>query len=206
MPPEEPWRATCPAGHTFAGVGNGWLGSARCARGDRYDPSSPVLAAITAAVRAVLAAATGARPELGVWLVLVPIGVALVTVDFAVERLPDVVTLPLAVITLGLLGVAALLPGTDGSWKRALLGSLSLGAFCLVMFLIDPNGFGFGDVKVALTLGAVTGWYGWDMLMAGTFAGLLSFVLYGLSLIVARRADRTTAHPLGPFLGVMSSR
>ncbi|WP_405512561.1 prepilin peptidase [Streptomyces canus] len=120
--------------------------------------------------------------------------------------MPDVVTRPVAVITLGLLGVAALLPGTDGSWKRALLGSLSLGAFCLVMFLIDPNGFGFGDVKVALTLGAVTGWYGWDMLMAGTFVGLLSFVLYGLSLIVARRADRTTAHPLGPFLGVMSSR
>ncbi|WP_257004238.1 A24 family peptidase [Streptomyces sp. SA15] len=198
--PDEPWRAACPAGHAFAGAGKGWLGRARCADCDSYGPSTPVLAAVTAVVCVVLAAAVDARPELVVWLVLAPIGVLLATVDFTVERLPDVVTLPLAAITLGLLGVAALLPGTDGSWRSALFGSLALGAFCLVLFLINPAGFGFGDVKLALTLGAVTGWHGWDILIAGTFAGFLLFALYGLSLIVARRADRKTAHPLGPFL------
>ncbi|WP_128380393.1 prepilin peptidase [Streptomyces cavernae] len=200
VPPDAPWRAACPAGHAFTGAGNGWLGRARCTDCASYGPSTPVLATVTATVCAVLAAATGVRPELVVWLVIVPIGVLLATVDFAVERLPDVVTLPLAVITLGLLGVAALVPGTDGSWRRALLGSLAFGAFCLVMFLISPTAFGFGDVKLALTLGAVTGWYGWDILIAGTFAGFLLFTLYGLGLIVARRASRRTAHPLGPFL------
>lgn len=200
VPPDEPWRAACPAGHAFADTGNGWLGRARCADCASYGPSTPVLASVTATVCAVLAAATGARPELVVWLVIVPIGVLLATVDFAVERLPDVVTLPLAVITLGLLGVAALLPETDGSWRRALLGSLAFGAFCLVMFLISPAAFGFGDVKLALSIGAVASWYGWDILIAGAFAGFLLFVLYGLTRIVARRAVRTTAHPLGPFL------
>ncbi|MDQ1052002.1 hypothetical protein [Streptomyces sp. V4I2] len=130
VPPDEPWRAACPAGHPFAGAANGWLGRAHCADGDSYGPSMPILAAVTAAVCAVLAVAGDARPELGVWLMLVPIGVLLATVDFTVEWLPDVVTLPLAVITLSLLGVAALLPGTDGSWKTALLGSLALGTFC----------------------------------------------------------------------------
>lgn len=200
VPPQEPWRTACPAGHSFAGAGNGWTGRARCRDGDSYGPSTPLLSALTATVSAVLAAATGARPELVVWLLLAPIGLLLATVDFTVERLPDIVTLPLAVITLTLLGVAALLPGADGSWKTALLGSLALSAFYLVLFLINPPSFGFGDVKLGLTVGAVTGWYGWGIVIASTFAGFLLFALYGLSLIVARRADRKTAQPLGPFL------
>jgi leader peptidase (prepilin peptidase)/N-methyltransferase len=200
VPAEEGWRATCPGGHAFAGYRNGWLGRARCADGASYGPSTPVLSAVTAAVCAVLAAAVGAHPELVAWLVLIPIGVLLATVDFTVERLPDVLTLPLAVISLVLLGVAALLPGSDGSWRTALLGSLAFSAFCLLMFLINPAAFGFGDVKLALTIGAVTGWYGWDILIAGAFAGFVLFVLYGLSLIVAGRAHRKSAHPLGPFL------
>ncbi|MDH6604537.1 leader peptidase (prepilin peptidase)/N-methyltransferase [Streptomyces sp. SAI-208] len=200
VPHPEPWRTACPAGHPFIGAGNGWLGRARCADGEAVGPSTPAIAVVVSVVCAVLAAAVGDCPELVVWLVLVPFGVLLASVDFAVQRLPDVVTLPLAVITLGLLGVAALLPGTDGSWGSALVGSLTLSAFCLVLFLISPAGFGFGDVKLAVTLGAVTGWYGLDILIAGTFAGFVLFALYGLCLIVARRAGPKTAHPLGPFL------
>ncbi|MFI1377236.1 prepilin peptidase [Streptomyces longwoodensis] len=200
VPPDEPWRTTCPDGHPFAGTGKGWLGRPRCSNGDSLGPSTPVLATVTAVVCAVLAAAIEARPELAVWLVLVPIGVLLATVDLAVARLPDIGTVPLAVITLCLLGVAALLPGTNGSWRRSLLGSLAFGVFCLALFLINPAKFGFGDVKLAPTVGAVTGWYGWDILIAGAFTGFVLFVLYGLSLIVARRAHRRTVHPLGPFL------
>jgi leader peptidase (prepilin peptidase)/N-methyltransferase len=135
-----------------------------------------------------------------VWLLVAPVGVLLAVVDFTVERLPDVVTLPLAVFTLGLLGVAVLLPNAGGNWRTALLGSLGLAACCLVLFLINPTGFGFGDVKLALTLGGVTGWYGWDILITGAFAGWVLFALYGLSLVVAGRAGRKTAVPLGPFL------
>jgi leader peptidase (prepilin peptidase)/N-methyltransferase len=68
------------------------------------------------------------------------------------------------------------------------------------LFLIKPVAFGFGDVKLAPTIGAITGWYGWGVLIAGAFTGLVLFVTYGLSLIVARRAHREAAHPLGPFL------
>ncbi|GAA3078210.1 prepilin peptidase [Streptomyces glomeratus] len=51
-----------------------------------------------------------------------------------------------------------MLPDADGSWTPALLGPLILGACYLVLFLIT-KGFGFGDVKLALVLGAVLGWY-----------------------------------------------
>jgi leader peptidase (prepilin peptidase)/N-methyltransferase len=151
-------------------------------------------------VCAVLAAATGARPELLVWLLLAPIAVLLASIDFAVHRLPDVVTLPLAVSAIVGLGGAALLPGAGGSWRTALLGSLTLGACYLVLFLINPRGFGFGDVKLAPALGAVLGWYGWGIVLIGTFAGFLFGALFGVGLILVRRAGRKTAIPLGPFL------
>lgn len=200
VPPEEPWRTACPVGHRLDGIGDGWLGRARCTGGDTFGPSTPAIALVMTVVCAVLAAAVGARPELLVWLLLAPIALLLAAVDFAVHRLPDVAVLPLAASALVGLGGAALLPGAGGSWRTALLGSLTLGACYFVLFLINPRGFGFGDVKLAPSLGAVLGWYGWGILLIGTFAGFLFGALYGGGLILARRAGRTTAIPFGPFL------
>ncbi|WP_405561332.1 A24 family peptidase [Streptomyces canus] len=197
---EERWRTACPAGHPLTGVGDGWLGRPRCTVGDPFGPRTPVITLVVTVVCAALAAITGPRPELLVWLLLAPIAVLLSTVDFAVHRLPDVVAIPLAVSALIGLGGAALLPGAGGSWRTALLGSLTLGTCYFVLFLINPRGFGFGDVKLAPALGAVLGWYGWGTLLVGTFAGYLFGALYGVGLILARRAGRTTAIPFGPFL------
>ncbi|MFK0022803.1 prepilin peptidase [Streptomyces sp. NPDC090798] len=121
----------------------------------------------------------------------------LATIDFAVHRLLDVVTLPLAASALMLLGGV---PGAGGSWRIAPLGFLTLGAGYFVPFLINPRGFGFGDVKLAPALGAVLGWYGWGILLIGTFAGYFFGALYGGGLILARRAGRKSAIPFGPFL------
>lgn len=160
----------------------------------------PVLAAVSAMACTILAAAVGPRPELVVWLLLVPVGLLLATVDFTVHRLPDIVTLPLAAIALIGLGGATLMPAAGGSWRTALLGSLTLGACYFVLFLINPRGFGFGDVKLAPALGAVLGWYGWGILLIGTFAGYLFGALYGVGLILTRRAGRKSTIPFGPFL------
>ncbi|MFE4534189.1 prepilin peptidase [Streptomyces scopuliridis] len=175
----------------------------------RYAPSLPI-PLLTALVCAVLAAATGPRPELAVWLLLTPFAVLLALVDRAVHRLPDRLTLPLAAAAVVLLGVAALLPdgggggndgtGPGGSWPTALLGGLVLGACYFVLFLINPNGLGFGDVKLALSLGVVLGWYGWLVLFVGAFAGFLLGSLYGFGLILLRRAGRKSAFPFGPFM------
>ncbi|MFF9409853.1 prepilin peptidase [Streptomyces anandii] len=199
VPPEEPWRSACPAGHPLTGTGGGWLGRARCAAGDTYGPNVLSVASTTAVVCALLAAATGDHPELMVWLLLAPAAVLLATVDFAAHRLPDMLTLPLAAVALALLGVAAVLPGAGGSWTSALLGSLVLGACYFALFLIS-KGFGFGDVKLALALGAVLGWYGWPIILIGTFAGYLFGAIYGIGLILVGRAGRTTRIPFGPFL------
>ncbi|MGR3934493.1 prepilin peptidase [Streptomyces sp. BRA346] len=204
----EPWRADCPRGHALTGPARGWLGRARCPRCEtdagaaeaRYGPGPVLPALLTALVCAALAAAAGARPELAVWLLLAPPAVLLAGVDRAVNRLPDVLTLPMAGAAAALLGAAALLPHSAGSWPRALLGGVVLGGAYLVLFLISPRGMGLGDVKLALTLGVALGWYGWAVLFWGGFAGVLLGSLYAMALVLARRAGRGTPLAFGPFM------
>lgn len=216
--PEEPWNGQCPDGHPIKGTLNGWLGRAQCtditvtsgSYGPTppptntpcgpYGPRTPAVSTATALVCATLAAATGPRPELVVWLLAAPVAVLLALVDHRVHRLPDVLTLPLAAAVLALLGIAAALPSDAGSWLTALLGGLALGATYLVLYLINPAGMGFGDVKLALGLGTALGWYGWPVLVTGAFAGVLYGAVYGLGMVALRRAGRKTAIPLGPFM------
>ncbi|MGW7103782.1 prepilin peptidase [Streptomyces sp. NPDC054883] len=211
--PQRPWRARCPEGHPLPG----WLGPARCpgapaglpgtppagpspARPHPYGPSSARTAALTGAVCAALAAAGGPRPEAAAFVALAPVLVLLALVDLAVHRLPDPLTLPLAALTAALLGCAALLPGAAGSWRLALLGGVALGAAYLVLFLINPAGMGFGDVKLALSLGVALGWYGWGVWIAGAFLGFLYGAGYGLALALRGRGGLRTAFPFGPFM------
>ncbi|WP_262007154.1 A24 family peptidase [Streptomyces sp. FIT100] len=164
-----------------------------------YRPSL-LVPAVTGLVCAALAAAAGPRPEAAVWVLLAPVAVLLALVDRNVHRLPDQLTLPLAAAAAVLLGGAALVPGAAGSWPAALLGGLALGGAYFVLFLINPNGMGFGDVKLAVPLGVVLGWYGWGVLFAGAFAGFLLGAAYGLGLVLLRRAGRKSAIPFGPFM------
>ncbi|MFI5878151.1 prepilin peptidase [Streptomyces sp. NPDC051554] len=219
--PEEPWKGQCPDGHPITGPFDGWLGRARCTTdtsgprpgttdtsGPRpgttacgpYGPRTPAVSTVTALICAALAAATGPRPELVVWLLAAPVAVLLALVDLRVHRLPDILTLPLAAATLALLGIAAALPADAGSWLTALYGGLALGATYLVLYLLNPSGMGFGDVKLALALGTALGWYGWPVLVTGAFAGVLYGAVYGLGMVALRRAGRKTAIPLGPFM------
>ncbi|MEU6391907.1 A24 family peptidase [Streptomyces sp. NPDC046939] len=188
--PEEPWRSTDPEGRPIPG----WIGPAR------YGPSTVVLSTCTALICALLAAATGTRPELAAWLLLAPLGVLLATVDFAVHRLPDLLTLPLAALALAVLGAAALLPEPGGSWRGTLLGAAGMGGGYLILHLLYPPGLGFGDVKLAVGLGAALGWYGWGVLFLGAFVGVCLNGLFAAVLVVFRRAGRKTLLPFGPFM------
>ncbi|WP_130796379.1 prepilin peptidase [Streptomyces otsuchiensis] len=158
----------------------------------------PALAA--AVCCALLAHGVGERPELLVWLLLVPGMVAVTAVDVAVLRLPDVLTLPMAAVAAVGLGVCALLPASDGSWPRALLGGAVLCGSLFVLALINPRGMGLGDVKLSLAIGIVLGWYGWGVLVVGVFSGFLFAAVFALYLVALRGAGRGTAFSMGPFL------
>ncbi|MFG2135721.1 prepilin peptidase [Streptomyces sp. NPDC048650] len=199
--PEEPWRATCPGGHPVGGAARGWLGRARCPEPGcgAYGPGARATAAVTALACAALAVATGARPELAVWLLMAPATVCLAAVDRRVHRLPDALTLPLAAVAAAALGLVGRLTGESGTWTGALLGGLGLGAFYLLLFLVNPAGIGLGDVKLAIGLGVALGWYGWRTVVTGGAAGVLAGALYGVGLMCAGRG-RSAVMPFGPFM------
>ncbi|WP_327289001.1 A24 family peptidase [Streptomyces sp. NBC_01198] len=203
VPSGEPWSGACLSGHLLPAGPRGWLGPERCAdcATAARRPVGGLLPAIGCALLcAGLAAATGPHPELLVWLLLVPVGVTLALVDLRVFRLPDVLTLPAFAVTAALLGVAALLPSHQGSWRRALLAAAAVGALYFLLFLINPAGMGFGDVKLAPTVALPLGWYGWGAVVTGTFASFTLGAVAGLALLLTGRATRKSPLPFGPFM------
>ncbi|MFE5535272.1 prepilin peptidase [Streptomyces sp. NPDC056492] len=200
--PDARWRDRCPEGHPVPR----WLGLPRCRAGGagsaahRYGARLTWTAALAGTLCGVLGGAVGGRPEAVVFVAAAPVLLLLGLVDLAVHRLPDVLTLPLAAaLALGL-GGAALLPGAAGSWTGALAGGGVLAGAYLLLFLVNPAGMGFGDVKLALALGVTLGWYGWGVWAAGAFLGFLYGALYGLALVLRGSAGRRTAFPFGPFM------
>lgn len=190
----EPWRDRWPDGRRV----RGWLGPTALPQRSGRTVAHPAL--LTAGVCALLGAAVGVRPEVLAYVGLAPVVVLLALVDRAVHRLPDVLTLPLAAAIAAGLGATALLPRAAGDWRLSLLGGGALGASYLLLHLINPAGMGFGDVKLALSLGVALGWYGWGVWAAGAFLGFLYGALYGLALVLRGPATRKQGFAFGPFM------
>ncbi len=154
--------------------------------------------ALAAAAWAVWASGPGwATPA---FVVVAVAGAALGVIDARTHRLPDAVTFPALWTTAVLLGMAAPATGDPGRLGRAALGAAALGAAYLVLHLINRRGLGLGDVKLAVLLGLPAGWAGWD---AVWWAGVLPFLLGGVAalvLLVARRAQLSSAIPFGPWM------
>jgi leader peptidase (prepilin peptidase)/N-methyltransferase len=168
----------------------------------RYGVKPPVLtvevaAGVALALAVVRAAAPWQAAALG-WLMLC--AVALTFIDIAVRRLPDLLTGAALAGVLGFLAVAAFTGGQPGQFGRAALAAVALCGFYLLLFLIRPAGMGLGDIKLAASLGAALGWQGWQSVVAATLVTFTAAALYGIALLLLRRATRTTQFPLGPFM------
>lgn len=141
-------------------------------------------------------------PLLMVWLV---VGTILTIIDLREHRLPNVLTLPMLVVTpVGLLVADVLDDGATTvwtGWSGAGLGALVwLAALGLIWVLSRGAGMGLGDVKLSPSLGATLGWLSVDTALVGL---ALSFVLGGVVsavLLMTKRVHRRSAIPFGPFL------
>ena len=174
----------------------------------------PIVELGTAALFVVVAAMLGPQLVLGVptisllaelivlvaLLYLVAISIALAAIDLDAHRLPNSIVLPAYLVGAVALSAAAMLTGDIESFARAAAGAGILFAFYLALALIAPRGMGMGDVKLAGVLGLFLGWFGWDALAVGALAAFLLGGLYGVILILARRARRTTGIPFGPWM------
>jgi len=134
------------------------------------------------------------------YLYLAAISLALALIDLDTHRLPDAIVLPSYGVALLLFGTACLLGVDWGVLLRALIGMAALYAFYFLLRLVRPGGMGGGDVKLAGLLGLYLGWVGWGALVVGAFAAFLLGGVFGVALMLSRRAGRRTAIPFGPWM------
>jgi leader peptidase (prepilin peptidase)/N-methyltransferase len=175
------------------------------ARDDTARPGLVRIAVMTVLLAALLAGAvllTGPRPATVALAWAAGAALVLGAVDLASHRLPDRVTYPaLAVSVVALLADAAVL-GSWGAFVRALAAAAAAFAVAYGVAAMSPTALGFGDVKLLGLLGLLLGWFGWGVLLAGVFLGLLTGALVSLALLATRRAGWRTALPFGPPLMV----
>jgi leader peptidase (prepilin peptidase)/N-methyltransferase len=174
-------------------------------RVDTARPGPVRVVATTALAAGLLAGAvdlTGARPATVGLAWSAGAAVVLGAVDLASHRLPDRVTYPTAAVCAAAFLVDAAVLGSWGALVRALAAGAATFVVAAGASAISPDGLGFGDVKLLGLLGLVLGWFGWGVLLAGVFLGLVTGAAVSLVLLVTRRAGWRTALPFGPPLMV----
>lgn len=157
-------------------------------------------AAVTAVVLTTRTPSPGMVPVLLAFLWFAAVGIALAVIDVDTHRLPDAIVLPSYVVAGVLFAAAAVLEGSGESLLRAVLGGALLFAFYLVLRLIQPRGMGMGDVKLAGLIGLHLAWIGWAALLVGALAAFVLGGLFGVVLLLARRARLASAIPFGPWM------
>ncbi|WP_375401000.1 prepilin peptidase [uncultured Amnibacterium sp.] len=145
-------------------------------------------------------AAIGAALALVAYLYLAAISCALTLIDLDVHRLPDRIVLPAYGVGAVLLGASALMRGQLGNLLGAAVGLAALGLLYLLLAFVKPGAMGMGDVKLAGVLGLFLGWLGLPQLAIGAFAGFLLGAVFGVLLLLTRRATRASAIPFGPWM------
>jgi len=192
----DPERTECPR---CGAPTRRWL-AARCRHCGRSLGVPLVLELTTAGVLALLFGRFAAQPDVLAFAFLGTLGVALAAIDIAVQRLPDLLTLPAYPILIALLGGAAIADHDAAAFVRALLGGLALAAGFLLLALVRPGQMGGGDIKLAGIAGLALGWLGWPTLIAGALLGFVLSAVASLILLAARRVTLRSAICFGPFL------
>jgi leader peptidase (prepilin peptidase)/N-methyltransferase len=128
--------------------------------------------------------------------------VGLTWIDLHIRRLPREVTYTTAAVGVPLLVVAALVEHRpERLWMMLLGAAISLALMGLI-YAGSRGGMGEGDVRLAPLLGAYLGWLNPGLAPVGLFFGFACGAFVGIVVLVAKRGDRKTAVPFGPFLAL----
>ena len=134
----------------------------------------------------------GLSPELPAVFAFIFGGVLLAVIDWKVHRLPTrLVYLTLAGVGSGLV-FASLLEWNWAPLATAVAGGLLFAnTFFFIWYLARKFSgmliLGFGDVRLALVLGLLLGWYGLEYVLYGAIAGNLLALLLAIGMSVHKR-------------------
>jgi leader peptidase (prepilin peptidase) / N-methyltransferase len=132
---------------------------------------------------------------------------ALSVIDMELQILPDRITLPTALVSVPVLALLAATVTDDAG--GALLGALIGGvAYAGVLFvtmvgfelIARKPGMGFGDVKLALSLGQWIGFFHPVLIVYSLIVASVAGLLVGIVYLVVRR--KSMPFPFGPWLAL----
>lgn len=137
----------------------------------------------------------------GLWLVILTMLVALFVYDWHWKLLPNKLVFPLIAVSIMYSLVVRI-----GVWHQPVLtwlieSGLSLlpisGVYLLIYILSGGRLIGFGDVKLGIALGLMTGWQGGILIL---FLANLMASLYSIPGLAHKKLSRKSHIPFGPFL------
>ncbi len=113
--------------------------------------------------------------------------------DIGERRLPNLLTLP---------GAGVILPAAAfaGRGMPALAGAAALTAVYLLVHLVAPVAMGAGDVKLAIGLGGLTGYFGVEVWFLAALAAPLLTALWGVVARFRGGAAGAAIVPHGPSM------
>lgn len=154
----------------------------------------------TAAVFAALTWATGPGWHLGALCYLAWLTLTLTSIDWDLHRLPNQIVLPGYALSAAALALACASDPT--SLVRAVAGALVLSVGYGIVMLIWPPGMGFGDVKLAVIVGAYLAALSWPALAVGTMAAFAFGAAGALATLATPRGaeGRRTGIAFGPAM------
>ena len=125
--------------------------------------------------------------------------VVLLATDLDQRLLPDVLTLPLipVVLAIVLLGWDPLLAGKELPMVSAIAAAIGAPLLLLLSDRVLGGGLGLGDVKLAVSLGLMSGV---TRLVGGFLVASIAGAVVLLVLIALRRLSLKSAVPFGPVL------
>lgn len=142
----------------------------------------------------------GLTPVLVAHLIMVSLTAMLVVTDLDHFRIPNRLIYPGGTISIVLLAGAAVIENRTLSLRPAFIGAAGYFTLLLLVYLAARGeGFGFGDVKLAVLLGFFAGFHSYRTLAYSLF---ITSLLGGIPalILLAMGKSRKTAIPYGPPL------
>ena len=173
----------------------------RCTQHNHRQRRSNV--AIVVVTPALIGAMAIVLPSLWVWpayAVFAAASVLLFVTDVDTQLIPNRILARAVAIAIPLLAAGWLVDRDAGSLLIAAGGSAAYFGVMYLLALIARGGLGYGDVKLAILIGAFTGFLGWDHVLIAGVGAFLTGGVVSLILLATRIRGRKDAIAFGPFM------
>lgn len=169
-----------------------FLGGKCRACGQKISFVYPLIEVVVALLIVAVYVKFGISWEFLIYAVVSTALVIITVIDYEHKIIPDIITLPGIVLGLGA-GSYLVSPINSG------LGFLLGGGLFYLLAVLSRGGMGGGDIKFIAAAGALLGW---QKVMLVIILGATLGSIVGLSLLIAKKKDRKSQIPFGPFLAV----